>query len=302
MDELEAKLVAWAKRRKDIRAAIIVGSRARTDHPADEWSDLDIALASTNAGRYHRDTSWIGEIANVWTIYKDPSGVTYHVLFEGGLDAGIAVIPVSQAKLATRVVPLMRRFPGITRRLPLGKNLERNIDEVAEYYRRGVRIALDKDGTAAEFLALFPARARSHKLPSASQFQDAIDEFWFAMVWTAKHLWRGEVWYARASGYEGHLRELLLRMIEWHAWTTHGPDYETWSDGRFIEEWADPRVLAHLPDAMPGYGRAAIEGALRSLAMLYSELSEETARGLGFEYSQELAANVTRWVAERSPA
>jgi aminoglycoside 6-adenylyltransferase len=302
MDDLEERLVAWAEGRDDIRAAIIVGSRARTDHPADEWADLDIALASTNAGRYHRDTRWIGEIANVWTMYPDPSGVTYHVLFEGGLDAGIAVIPMSQARLATRVVPLMRRFQGITRRLPLGKKLERDIDDVAEYYRRGVRIALDKDGTAAKFLALFPARSQRHKPPSARQFQGAIDEFWFAIAWTAKHLWRGELWHARSSGSEGRLKALLLQMIEWQARSAHGPGYDTWNDGRFLEEWADARVIAALPDVLPGYGRAAIESALRSLATLYSELSEETARRLGFEYSPELAANVTCWVAERSPA
>jgi aminoglycoside 6-adenylyltransferase len=301
MDDLEERLVAWAERRDDIRAAIIVGSRVRTDHPADEWADLDIALASTNAGRYHRDASWISEIANVWTMYKDPGGVTYHVLFEGGLDAGIAVVPVSQAKLATRVVPLMRRFPGVTRRLPLGKKLERDIDDVAEYYRRGVRIALDKDGTAARFLALFPARARRHKLPTARQFQDAIDEFWFAIAWTAKHLWRGELWHARSSGSEGRLQALLLQMIEWQAWSVHGRDYDTWTDGRFIEEWADARVVAALPEVLPGYGRAAIESALRSLAALYSEISEETAKRLGFEYSPKLATKVMGWVAERSP-
>ena len=36
------RFVKWAKTETNIRAAIIIGSRARVDHPADDWSDLDL--------------------------------------------------------------------------------------------------------------------------------------------------------------------------------------------------------------------------------------------------------------------
>jgi aminoglycoside 6-adenylyltransferase len=304
MDELERKLVAWAQQRDDIRAAIVVGSRARTDHPADDWADLDIALATTQPNRYHADTSWIAEIAPVWTMYKDPSGVTYHVLFEGGLDAGIAIIPMTPVRLATRVLPTLQRYPAISRALPfgLGKGLRRQVDEASEYYRRGVKVLLDRDGTAEKFLSLFPSRSTKHKLPSERQFQQAIDEFWFAVVWTAKHLWRGEIWHARATGNEGRMRDLLLQMIEWHAWSMHGVGYETWNDGRFLEEWADPRVLAHLPDALPSYNRASVQRGLIETADLFAWLSEETAENFGLSYSPGLAETVRRWIGEHTPA
>lgn len=304
MDTLEAKLTAWAKKRPDIRAAIVVGSRARTDHPADEWADLDVALATTQPKRYHAETNWIAEIAPVWTMYKDPSGTTYHVLFEGGLDAGIAIIPMTSVKLATRVLPTLLRHPAISRALPFGtgKRLQRQLDELSEYYRRGVRVVLDKDGTAERFLSLFPARPTTHKLPDRRQFRQAIDEFWFKVAWTAKHLWRGEVWHTRASGTEGSLRGLLLEMIEWHAWSVHDRAYETWADGRFLEEWADSRVLAHLPDALPSYGRASVQRGLIETADLFAWLSEETAEQLGFDYSPVLARTVRRWIVERTQA
>lgn len=305
MDALEAKLLAWAKGHEDIRAVIIVGSRARTDHPADDWADLDVALATTQPKRYHADTGWIAEIAPVWTMYKDPSGTTYHVLFEGGLDAGIAIIPIAPVKLATRVLPTLQRHPAISRALPfgVGKGLERQLAAVSEYYRRGYRVLLDRDGTAEKFLSLFPPRATTtHKLPRAAQFQQTVDEFWFKVVWTAKHLWRGELWHTRASGSEGRLRELLLQMIEWHAWSTNGAEYETWSDGRFLEEWADPRALAYLPDALPKYDAASMQLGLIESADLFAWLSEETAEYLGFDYSPVLAKTVRRWITEHSPS
>lgn len=207
-------------------------------------------------------------------------------------------------KLAARVLPTLQRHPRISRSLPfgLGKGLERQIAEASEYYRRGVRIILDRDGTAEKFLSLFPAQPTSHKPPSGKQFQEAIDEFWFKVVWTAKHLWRGELWHTRMSGTEGQLRAFLLQMIEWHARSTHGAGYDTWSDGRFLEEWADGRASAHLPDALPKYEAAAMQRGLIEMADLYGWLSAETADRLGFDYSPALAQTVRRWINDQAPA
>ena len=38
-NQLLKKFTAWAQSRDDIRAVILVGSGARSDHPADQWSD-----------------------------------------------------------------------------------------------------------------------------------------------------------------------------------------------------------------------------------------------------------------------
>jgi aminoglycoside 6-adenylyltransferase len=43
-EKLAQSFVAWALDQDNIRAAIVIGSRARRDHPADEFSDLDIML------------------------------------------------------------------------------------------------------------------------------------------------------------------------------------------------------------------------------------------------------------------
>lgn len=43
-ERLIEKLAAWVQTRLGVRAAMVLGSRARVDHPADEWSDLDKKL------------------------------------------------------------------------------------------------------------------------------------------------------------------------------------------------------------------------------------------------------------------
>ena len=41
---IQSNFVAWAQTQPDVRAAFVVGSQARRDHPCDRWSDVDIIL------------------------------------------------------------------------------------------------------------------------------------------------------------------------------------------------------------------------------------------------------------------
>lgn len=303
MDRLEERFTAWAKPRKDIRAAIVVGSRARTDHPADEWADLDVAFMTTDSAKYHANTGWIEQIAPVWAIHRDPIGVTYHVLFDGGRDAGIAVIPARSVRLATLVVPALRRVPGVARALPfgLGRKLQSEVEGASEYYRRGARLLFDKDDAAARFLAVFPPAERGYLPPSADVFSGVIDEFWIGATWAAKHLWRGEVWYARSVGYEGTLREAILKMVEWNAQARSKGTIDTWGAGRFIEEWAEDRILSNLKTAFAGYDSLSLQPSLELMTTFFARLSAETAEHLGYPYSSDLPERVTSWISTHKP-
>ncbi|NLM09817.1 MAG: aminoglycoside 6-adenylyltransferase [Clostridiaceae bacterium] len=65
----ERDFTLWAKATDDIRAAFIVGSRARIDHPADEWSDLDIVLYADNSNYYLNNIDWLRKLGNIWTTF-----------------------------------------------------------------------------------------------------------------------------------------------------------------------------------------------------------------------------------------
>jgi aminoglycoside 6-adenylyltransferase len=302
MDALEARFTDWARQRKDVRAAIVVGSRARTDHPADEWADLDVAILTTAPANYHRDTGWIAEIAHVWAVSKDASGVTYHVLFAGGRDAGIAVIPASPVKLATRAVPFLRKIPSRAIPFGLGRRIESELQGAAAYTSRGYRVLFDKDGMAERFFSLFPTGAMpAPQPPTAAEFSAIVNEFWFVAVWTAKHLWRGETWRARSVGLEGRMKDALLQMVEWHARAKSSIPLDTWEGGRFIQEWASPEVLSALAGSFAGYDASACEQALAVMMDTFARLSAETGRLLGYDHLSTLGQNVTDWIAQNGP-
>ena len=72
--QLESNLVTWMQAQPDIRAAIVIGSRAREDHPADEWSDLDIILFTTNPTGYASHQDWLEQIDEVWLAVLNRTG------------------------------------------------------------------------------------------------------------------------------------------------------------------------------------------------------------------------------------
>ena len=264
-ERLAERFSAWAQGEEDIRAVIVVGSRARTDHPADEWSDLDIGVVTTNPRRYCESSDWLQHVGAVWLTFVEPTAdgrsMERRVLFEGGLDVDFASLPADMFhQMAAMGMPA----------------------DIADVVRRGVRILVDKDGLAASLQppSLEPPLPEP---PSQADFDEVVHDFWYHAVWTAKHLRRGELWWAK-SGCDNSLKERLRRMMEWHARAVQGQAHDTWLRGRFLEEWADARAVAGLREAFAHYDGEDIWRALFVTMDLFRWLAMETAERLGLAY------------------
>ncbi|KYK36869.1 MAG: hypothetical protein AYK19_00830 [Theionarchaea archaeon DG-70-1] len=279
-EKLIARFVTWAKSRDDIRAALIVGSRARDD--PDEWADLDIIVVTTNPEHYLSRTDWIHNIGSPLLTFTEPTATgderERRVLFEGMLDVDFAILPEQRAKQLLKGIP-----PEIKAQL-------------ADTFGRGIRVLLDKDGMVAALEALIPpGETLPPRTPSKQEFCEVINDFLYHCVWTAKHLCRGELWWSK-SCCDSYLKHLLLTMVEWHARSTHGPDYDTWFRGRFLEKWADPRIKKDLRNAFAYYDEKDVKRALLATMDLFRWLACETAEKLGYPYVMKADERVTAWV------
>jgi aminoglycoside 6-adenylyltransferase len=300
MEQIEQRFTAWAQAQSDIRAAFVVGSRARTDHPADEWSDLDIIVITTKPQRYLTSSDWLKNIGDYWLTFLEPtptgSGVERRVLFEGARDVDFAVFPHDRFRQAARFLPLLSRFPLLFRLLPKGmaQRIRQDVADAANVFGRGVRVLVDKEGLAAKLPQVL-AEAPPYRPPTQREFLNAANDFWYHAVLTAKKLRRGELWWAKDC-LDGYMKRLLLRMVEWQARATKGPDYDTWQLGRFLEEWAAPRALAGLRDAFAHYDENDTWRALLASMDLFRWLAIETAERLGHAYPTAADERVTEWV------
>jgi aminoglycoside 6-adenylyltransferase len=262
--QLIERFISWAQAEEDIRAAIVFGSRARNDHPADEWSDLDLLFLVDEPQAYVEATEWLQHMGEPWVSFLERTpdgGFERRVLFEGGLD--VDFIPESVAGF--RKV-LAEGLPSI----------------LGDIFRRGFRVLVDKDGLAEQITAV-QAQTAVPMPTSEIEYLSIVNDFWFHTVWTAKHLRRSELWWAK-SCCDNYLKNLLLQMLERHARTTHDLDFDTWMRGRFLEEWADPRAVAALPQIYAHYEEQDIWRALRATMELFRWLALETADILGYEY------------------
>ena len=276
--QLIGRFVKWAQTQQDIRAAIIVGSRARIhNQPADEWSDLDIALFVTDPKLYVSLSGWIEEIGNPWLTFVEPTAagqsLERRVLFEDGLDVDFALLPVDLIhQMAGTEVPA----------------------DVAGILQRGMKVLLDKDGLL-ERLQVPTHEPQLPKPPTQAEFLELVSDFWYHAVWTAKKLRRGELWTAKGCS-DNYMKWRLLRMVEWHAHTTNGWNYDTWHGGRFLEQWASPRVVEGLQDAFAYYDEDDLWRGLFATMDLFRWLAIETAKRLDFSYATSADEHTTEFV------
>lgn len=262
-EEIIQRFCNWAMEYPEIHGAMVIGSRARTDHPADEWADLDLILLAEDAGRFTSDPSWLqnlGELLLTFTELSPSGNLERRVLFKGGLD--VDIVPMQPGSLED-LISTVNQYP------------ERR-HELNNFLGRGVCILFDHGGQLTRLVesVCSPLKANiSAHLPTAEEFLNVVNDFWYHTLWTAKHLRRGELWWAK-GGCDGHLKNLLLTMLMWQA-QVNGRD--SWFRGRFLEQWADPIAVHELKTAFGHYDSEDVWQALFSTMHIFEQASTETA-------------------------
>ena len=254
-DALEARVAAWAATQPTIRTIIVVGSRARGNH--DRWSDLDLVIFTTDPERYIADPGWLHSFGDPWLTFLENAGggdPEWFVLYDGGLKLDAMLYRTDDATLDLDA--MLAAFP------------------YQDVLSRGVRILFDRSGSP-RYITPKPFMSPP---PTQEAFIHLGDGFLLNAVTGAKFIARGDLWRAQRWLSE-NLRRLLLTLVEWHA---YGRD--TWYGGRFIETWADPRVLETLPQIFPQYDPSSMKRALLAMLDLFRWLGQETADRFGYEY------------------
>lgn len=277
---LEQSIALWASKEPTIVAAVIVGSRARRDPPADEWSDLDVMLFLNDPANLINRSDWIEEIGEPIlavpgrTVNNDPERL---VIFSGGYNVDFVF-------LSARAIDWLGEHG--TQMEPFG---------------RGARVLIDKDGRIEK---LFPpdqppGKVRMNTPPTVEEFSRAVQAFWFSAYYTAKMLRRGDLWTARSTDHQ--LKETLSSLMTLHAMLVNQRD-DVWFRGRFMKKWAEPQALAMIPDTFWGYDEREAWRALLTTIELFQKLSTEIATALNYPYPHETSTRMAELIRSLSPA
>ena len=250
---------------------MIVGSQARTDVPADEWSDLDVVIFHSDPARLITSTDWFQSFGAVVLSMVEVTAVggsrERRVLYSGGRDVDFSIFPSAAMPFLTSI--------------PEGVNV----------LSRGFVVLVDKDHALDTLPRVAATPVREPIGPYTEEaFLADVSDFDYHVLWFAKKLRRGETWIAKL-GCDGYLKQLLRRMIERYTLLTG--EVDVWHDGRFLDRWAPPEVRASLPATFARYEPKDIARALRETGLLYARLARQIAERRGWGYPAE--AETTVW-------
>ncbi len=275
--QLEQRFAEWAQTQTAIHAVIIVGSRARTDHPADEWSDLDLVAFAGEAASYLHDPAWLNTFGDVIAAISDSFGQhdrEWVALYAGGCKLDVAFLSIDPAATPT-LQAMLDVFP------------------YPNVLERGVRILVDKTAPGPSQLLRLPIPT-ALSLPTEDEFTEAIGHMLLDAVKTAKFIRRHDLWRAKHM-CDGELKQQLLKMLEWHA-ATQPAQRDIWYDGRYLDEWADRRALSLLPQTFAAYQVDDLRRALLATHLLYRWLAQETAQQQGYLYPFEVDEKLEQYL------
>jgi aminoglycoside 6-adenylyltransferase len=249
--------------------------------PADDYSDLDLILFSLDPSLYTATSAWLHELGELWIAtlnYIGPGDPEWLALFEGGIKADLLFVAAESDRLPAQMLAAL---------------------PYQDVLARGVRVIYS--GASEHQESSFPSASVSKTdLPSEQIFEATVNNALFAAERFAKFVRRGDFWRSQTVAI-ADLRRHMLILIEWHAQFHAEMKLDTWYDGRFMEKWADARVLDSLRDLDFGSDSVDKHSALSKALKLIEWLATETAARLGYAFPTPGQSKAFAWLNDMSP-
>ena len=265
--------IVWGSSADHLYAALAVGSQIRKIHPADEYSDLDIIMVVEDPNYYISNDDWLNEIDSFFISFTQDTiddEKERRVLFNNAADVDFVLLP------EYRLDALL------------------NNSETSKLLNSGFEMLIDKIGLFKRIEAP-SSKEHPHRFYPETDFVNLVSDFWYHTVWTAKKLKRGEIWSA-LSCLDCYMKQKLLSVIETYGKAFHGEAYNTWHNGRFIEEWAEEWIVERLYSCFSHYTYEDLKSALFCTMSLFRDISLAISDKLCIDYPKQADDYATSWV------
>lgn len=265
LDPLEKKIADWAAGRPDVRAALLIGSRASPQGARDGFSDHDVVLFLEPGSRLPERDDWLEAFGRPVIVFRETTEhraepvPTRLVQYRGGHRVDFAL---SRIDLLRRIVEQ---------------------DALPDWLAAGYRILLDRDRVATRLpppsvLAYVP------RPPSDREFCGVVEEFWWESLYVAKYVGRGELLPARYS-LETVLRfRCLIPMLEWYVQLERDWEQSVGVRGSGLRWLLEPPDRETLDATYAGETLRGHRAALEAMIDLFSRAARAVGRDLGLTY------------------
>ncbi|HKS26982.1 MAG TPA: aminoglycoside 6-adenylyltransferase [Pyrinomonadaceae bacterium] len=296
------KIRAWAESNQQMKAVVVIGSQARKLNQADRWSDIDIILFTTHPEKYQHEDAWLSEIGNLLSCYSglEVADGTFvkRVYFDNGVGMDVTPVQVRAIDWAYRYARVKSKLPAKLLPASFTAKMEKPIRNFAYYIHRGMNVLVDKGGYR-EKLGFIESvfRYAPPGQPAQEKLEEQVHQFWQTALRMAIKLYRREFFTAKFE-CEAPMKVNLLTLMEWHAKCAHGWQFETWHKGRYIERWADPKIVEGLRAVYGRYEESDSWDSLFRTMELFERVSHEVAEQLGYNYDRRAEQRFREWIEE----
>ena len=252
-------ILATARADERIRAVIMNGSRTDSGAPRDPFQDFDIVYLVTDVAPFANNRPWIARFGPQMIVQlpdtmgdATPEGGSFGYLmqFADGNRIDLTLYPVAK---------------------------------VGEMARDSLSVLLlDKDGIVAPF---DPPHTGDYlpKPPTAKQFDDCCNEFWWVATYVGKGLWRGEIIYAKTMQDEV-VRSQLMLMLTWYIGVKTGFTASPGKLGKYFPRYLEPALWQQLLATYAGADIDATWEALFTMCDLFRAVALAVADHFGYSY------------------
>ena len=246
-----------------IRAVILNGSRANPNAPRDFFQDFDVVYIVTDLEPFRHNLEWIQRFGELMILQlpdemqdpppADEEGFAYLMQFSDGNRIDLGIYPI--AELA-----------------------ERTKDSLSV-------LLLDKDGLIPP---LPPANEGDYlpKPPTAKQFFDCCNEFWWCCPYAAKGLWRREIPYAKQFA-DSYVREQLTKMLKWYIGVKTQFARNPGKEGKYFQQYLEPELWDLFLRTYSDADYDHTWDALFAMGDLFRIVAVRVAGHFGYEYPHD---------------
>ncbi|SFM49153.1 aminoglycoside 6-adenylyltransferase [Gracilibacillus orientalis] len=259
--EMMDLVIDFAKAEDRVRVVGMNGSRTNTNVKKDHFQDYDIVYIVTEMDSLLQNREWLDYFGERM-IMQTPE--------ESSL---------SPATLGNWFTFLMQFTDGNRIDLMLIP-----LEELDSYMQNDslTRIVVDKDNLIAT--PPIPDESSHYvKRPTAQQFTDSCNEFWWVSPYIAKGLCRGEFLYA-TNHLDRVLREELLRMIAWNVGAEYYFKVNLGAAYKFLHHYMDANMLESLQETYQLNSMDKCWNGLFLMQKLFQQQAKKLADRLEFNY------------------
>lgn len=260
-------ILSVVKSSDNIRAAYMNGSRANPNVEKDELRDYDIVFSVNNVRQMTSEREWLNQFGDI-AIMQEPDSVDMAWGENVDLDKSYTFLMLFRDHV----------------RIDL--HIERTDVTKAVYGSDSLTVPLyDKDGLLAPISASNDSMYHVAK-PTAEQFADCCNEFYWCMNNVAKGIARRQLPYAMWM-YNSVVHPMLIKLLSYRAAMENGFSISLGMSGKYLERYITKADFEKLTRTYAEGSYDALWMAIDEAMELFSCTATTMAEKLGYEYRKD---------------